>query len=167
MSQPIYNIRASFLKLVQPQQVVPYGLYGDIGGSLVVLMWRPPVTLFFIFQARSKWNRYQLGCYEHQTHRGGHEAVLLGRCPTSRPLSRGPASSAIMRWASRLGVPQRENSRAPSGIQRTRTLLKWVGLQLCGCVTRLARTPPNFHISHMDTSKNYPWEHCGSQTQAL
>lgn len=41
MSQPIYNIRASFLKIVYPQQVVPYGLYGDSGGTLVVLMWRP------------------------------------------------------------------------------------------------------------------------------
>lgn len=36
-----------------------------------------------------------------------------------------PASLAIVRWASRSGVPQRENSRVPSGIRRLGTL--WSG----------------------------------------
>lgn len=130
MSQPIYNIRASFLKIVQPQQVAPYGLYGDIGGSLVVLMLCPRVTLFFIFQARSKWSHYQLGCSEHQTHRGGHdEAGLLGRCPISRPLSRGPASSAIVRpagWGCHrgktAGCPQGYEGQGPFEVGRVATL---------------------------------------------
>ncbi|KAK5856021.1 hypothetical protein PBY51_007647 [Eleginops maclovinus] len=29
------------------------------------------------------------------------------------------------------------------------------------------RTPPFYCTSHMDTSENYPWEHCGSRSPAV
>ena len=49
-----------------------------------------------------------------------------------------PASLAIVRWASRSGVPRRESSRVPSGIRRIGTL--W-----SGCVTLREPHPASTH----------------------
>lgn len=88
----------------------------------MVRMWLPHVTVFL------KRSHYQLGCSEHHTQREGQQAGLLGRCPTSRPLRQQPLCTGWL-W----GVPQRRNSRVPSGKGKDRDPLKW--LQLCGWVT--------------------------------
>ena len=54
-------------------------------------------------------------------------------------------TSAIERWASRLGVPLKENSRVPSGIRKDMDPLKWVVLHLCGRVTLPEPHPSSAH----------------------
>lgn len=128
--------------IVQPQQVLPYGLYGYIGGGSVVLMWRPRITRFF--QGRSKWSHHQLGCSEHQTHREGHQAGLLGRCPTSRPLS---GACVIRHCEAGQPVGGAIEGKQQGALRDTkdRDPLKWVGLQLCGCVTLPEPHPTSTH----------------------
>jgi len=42
--------------MVHSQQVFPYGLHGDVGGSVVFLMWRPRVTAFYQSAVTISWD---------------------------------------------------------------------------------------------------------------
>lgn len=98
----------------------------------MVLMWHPRVTVFFY--GRSKWSLHQLGC-------SGRQAGLLGRCPTSRPPS-------VTRHCE-VGQPVRGAAEGKQqgalGDTTDRDPLKWVGLQLCGCVTLPEPHPASTH----------------------
>lgn len=104
-------------------------------------MWRTQVTLFF--KGRSKWSHHQLGCSEHQTHREGRQAGLIGRCPTSRPLSRACVIRHCEAGQPIVGATE-ERQQGALRDTKDRDPLKWVGLQLCGCVT--LQEPHPHHI---------------------
>lgn len=108
-------------------QVFPYG---DVGGSVVFLVWRPRVTLFKIV---SKCSHHQLGCSEHQTHSGGHK-----RCQTSRPLS------GVLLRGKQHGALRDTKDRDPFEAGRVATPRP----------SDTPKTPPNLHTSHV----HFKWE---------
>lgn len=99
---------------------------------------------YAVFEGRSKWSHHQLGCSEHQTQREGHQAGLLGRCPTSRPLS-GACVTRHCEVGQPVGGATEGGQQGALWDSKDRDPLKWVGLQLCGCVTPLEPRPTSTH----------------------
>lgn len=104
-------------------------------------MWRPRVTVFFrVDQSRAtiSWDSLSI------RHREGHQAGLLGRCPTSRPLNTGLRHPPL--WGGPIGWgATEEKQQGALRDTKDRDPLKWVELQLCGCMTLLEPHPTSTH----------------------
>jgi len=158
MFKPIYNLRASF-QTYCPQQVVPYGL------CLYLRMYCGLLKLHS-FKVTSKWIHHKLRCSENLRD---PQERLSGGCRGVRlqGLSVGPASQATMRWASRSECQGGEQQGALRDMN-DRDSLKWVGLQLCGCVTLPVPHPTSTqHIwTSMKTTPGALWlPGCGGATR--